>query len=217
MVTMRPHTSDPYPDRCRRHPGARPNEATDPPPTRTVTTRPAASRSVVEPTTPRPDQVITIDHTQRPPDPFAANTTVPIRPLVRPRPSGLDQHRPTDPATLTVWTMPTDSTAAVEDLDEATGDGDQGRGIEPSNAPAKTGPGLPTIAGTHRHRSSLVRTPVLPCLDWFAMAPRRDERDGRCASTRPVGRGAAEGGGAHRSLGNGETSCIGHQEVTVWR
>ena len=37
------------------------------------------------------------------------------------------------------------------------------------------------------------------------LATRRAEHDGRSPKRRPVGRGAAEGGGAHRPLGNTRT------------
>jgi hypothetical protein len=217
MVSQRPHTPDPYPEHCRRHPGARPSEATASRPAWTFTTRRAGYRSVVEPTTPRPGLVITIDHDQRPPDPFAANTTAAPRHRVRPQPSSLGQHRSPDPGPLRAWTMTTEPVAAADDLDEATGHGRLTPGSEPLSAPAETAPVLPMIEGTHRHRSSRGGTAVLPFLDCVAMAPRRDEPAGRRPKRRPSGRGAAEGGGAHRSLGNGETSCTGHLEVTVWR
>jgi hypothetical protein len=76
---------------------------------------------------------------------------------------------------------------------------------------AATGCGLILIVAEHvshqsQHRSTKGRRPASATDHGAAgvLATRRAEHDGRSPKRRPVGRGAAEGGGAHRLLGNSQ-------------
>jgi len=79
MVTQRPHTPDPYPERCCRHPGACQGEALNSPLARTFTDTSSAPRSVVHLGSSASTRMLTTTTDRRHPIPFDAAWTVSAR------------------------------------------------------------------------------------------------------------------------------------------
>lgn len=203
-MTHQPETSDPYPELPIRHPGARPSDATDHRHAWEFTNHLPVTRPVVQPATEAPTRVLTIDPDHRYPDPFAASHLEHTRPWDRqPQPTGVDD-TPARRMSVFPWVSVLLMLTAQGILGAATAIGQLPGFLGAVVMTGMAAVGLVLIVAELVHRNDRRSEPRSPWMS-AAKAPRRDEHDGRSLKRRPVGRGAAEGGGAHRlPLGNTE-------------